>query len=69
MKHYLPKLIKLKTIILLFVLLQSCFTDGYNNTKLDVLDIDVIQIMRNAKKIDSIKIDTIEIDTIKYQNP
>ena len=67
MKHYLPKLIKFKTIILLFFMLQSCF--GGPVDKIDLLDMDgfgeQLRVLRSVDKIDSIKVDTIKVDTIK----
>ena len=57
MKNFLLKLIKLKTIILIFVLLQSCI--GKKSESINVFDFDQIQIMRDGTKVDSVFIDTI----------
>ena len=66
MKHYLLKLIKLKTF-LLFFLLQSCFGDGVNEINLLELDeFDQLLILRDGTQNNSNGIDTFQIilDTI-----
>ena len=65
MKKFLLNLIKLKTIIITFLLLQSCFGNEYGNTGLDNFDVDLLHVVRDGTKTDTIKIDSTKIDTIK----
>ena len=65
MKKFLLNLIKLKTIIITFLLLHSCFQDEYSNGNMDGFDLDVLHVIRDASKIDTIKTDSIFTDTIK----
>ena len=67
MKPILLKLIKFKSIVLTFLILQSCFGGSVN--ELDLLEIDgfdQLQILRDGTKIDTSQIDScaIILDTI-----
>ena len=56
----------LKFTLLTFLILQSCLSNDYNNGKIDALEIDVLQILRDGTKIDTSVIDScaITLDTI-----
>lgn len=47
-------------VIIFFSILQSCIADKYNDSAIDVLDLNVIQIMRDGTKVDTFKVDTLE---------
>lgn len=67
MKPILLKLIKFKSIVLTFLILQSCFGGSVN--ELDLLEIDgfdQLQILRDGTMVDTSQIDScaIKLDTI-----